>query len=176
MTKLLMAHPTQVLLEAYGREPDSAFMLGRLSMALEVITSIRCIEGVPVVDEHTKSSVVSALETLLVRTNTADIGYEWYERLLQWRRLTFVPVDEHGALLHESAYADEPQAEPPDEPSSPDDDPPSTPSRVAKTRALLQEHRDQGALTSDEIGESLASEDEARSSEESTSPPPTETS
>lgn len=60
--------------------------LGRLSMALEVVTLIRSLEALPVVTDLGRSEAISALHTMLVEQQMDEMAYEWYERLAEWRK------------------------------------------------------------------------------------------
>jgi hypothetical protein len=167
-----MIHPSRVLLKAWGIEVGSEFQLGRLAMALEMITSIRSIEDIPVLDEPAKAAVVSAFETLLVEQQIADMAYEMYDHLSRWRRIKTLERVANGPLVAVQRGIDEIDVEvavPDDGSSSPHVSPAGADSRIAKTRALTGLHRSQDALPIDEPGERLYEVEQELSSAESTS-------
>src|SRR5215831_16584561 len=159
-----MSHPSDVLLMAWGNVVGSEYQLGRLAMALEVITSIRSIEDVPVLDERCKASVVAALETLIVDQELED-AYTLYAELCEWRRLKFLSVGELPDVSpHGTGVIDARLLAAADESSSPDAAPEATDSRTAKTRALTELHRSQDASPTSEPKEWLYEVEQALSS------------
>jgi hypothetical protein len=95
MAVVFMSHPTAVLrqyLKRYPPREDLLFGMGRLSMALEIMTQIKVLESLP----YTQLTVqlASAFRTLLVDTDMADEAEKWYERLDAWRTPKF--VEDHG--------------------------------------------------------------------------------
>jgi hypothetical protein len=124
-----------------------------MSMALEMITSIRSIEDLPVLDEPAKAAVVAAFETLIVDQALED-AYELYDRLVSWRPPRFIASAEPDASPPNTSSPDglrsglEPAASSPDETHSGAD------SRIAKTRALTDLRRSQVPDPTDEPGES----------------------
>ena len=91
-----IARPTRVLIDyltqEVGSEPRMEFNLGRLAMALEIITVVKTIEDevVPMLALQ-REEIVSVLTTLLRDQDLAEVAEEWYERLNQWRNVSFVP-------------------------------------------------------------------------------------
>jgi len=150
---------------AWGNTVGSEYQLGRLAMALEVITSIRSIEDVPVLDEHCKATVVAALETLIVDQDLED-AYTLYAELCDWRQVRFVPdvsLPGTGAIDVALFAVD-------DESASPDAALEEADSRTAKTRALTELHRSQDASPTSEPEERLYEVEQALSSAGSRSP------
>lgn len=97
MTEEYMTHPTLELLKAVGgldNHEEQAFKLGRLSIGLEIVTVIRSIDGLELLDERTTATVVSVLETLLVDQGLAPAVTKIYNMLSAMRRPVFVPVFE----------------------------------------------------------------------------------
>jgi hypothetical protein len=74
------------------------FTLGRLSMALEIITVIKTLEDelVPMLSLK-RYEIISVLETLLRDQDLAESAMEWYEALTLWRQpvISDGPVSEH---------------------------------------------------------------------------------
>ena len=87
-----MADPTSVLM-AYMRAQkiDPEFRFGQLALGLEVISLIRTLESIPVVNVAEKEGTISCLHTLL-REQGLENAYEAYETLAEWRKIRFVPV------------------------------------------------------------------------------------
>jgi hypothetical protein len=71
------------------------FDMGRLSMALEIITVIRTLEDelVPMLALQ-RQETISVLETLLNDQLLADRAMEYYDRLSLWRQPVFLPSPE----------------------------------------------------------------------------------
>lgn len=65
------------------------FLLGQMAMALEVITVIKSLEGIPIVSDRGRVETISVLQTLLVDTDMADHAYDLYEELNEWRKPRF---------------------------------------------------------------------------------------
>lgn len=92
-----MKDPSRVL-KAYldsspGRPVDSLdYHVGRLSMALEIITQIKALEELPVMSDSARAQAVTALDTLLQDCGLRDVGYEWYDKLCEWRRVSLLPL------------------------------------------------------------------------------------
>lgn len=95
-----MSRPTEVLktyLKEYdligGTRKNSGWILGRLSMALEILTVIKTLEDelVPMLTIN-RSETISVLRTLLRDLDFEETAEEWYERLCEWRKPTFVSV------------------------------------------------------------------------------------
>jgi hypothetical protein len=80
--------------QVQGLKPRMEFTLGRLSMALEMITVIKTIEDelVPMLTLQ-RHEVISVLQTLLKDQDLAEPAMEWYEALTLWRQPVFVRPD-----------------------------------------------------------------------------------
>ena len=78
------------LSEKMSVSPDG-IQYGMLAMALEVVTVIKTLEALPTTSVGTRSETISVLHTLLQDVGLDVYAYEWYERLDEWRRPTFVP-------------------------------------------------------------------------------------
>jgi hypothetical protein len=98
-----IARPTEVLKsyleQVQGLKPRMEFTLGRLSMALEMITVIKTIEDelVPMLTLQ-RHEVISVLQTLLKDQDLAEPAMEWYEALTLWRQPVFVRPDAEHLL------------------------------------------------------------------------------
>jgi hypothetical protein len=68
-----------------------AFDYGRLALGLEVVTLIRTLESLPVVNDAEREGTVACLATLLREQGLED-AYEVYDRLNDWRRVRFEPL------------------------------------------------------------------------------------
>ena|SRR5215471_6988858 len=88
-----IARPTEVLM-AYMQwgKPPPGYDWGRLALALEVVTLIRTLERIPVVNDAERQGTIATLHTLLREQGLEDV-YDAYERLAEWRRVKFVPDD-----------------------------------------------------------------------------------
>ena len=91
-----MARPTDVLVSfmAHRREmPENMIRemlpLGRLSMALEIITVMRLLEEHQLMAEH--EAMVACLQTFLVDQDLLEDAASWYDHLAEWRRIKLVP-------------------------------------------------------------------------------------
>lgn len=83
-----MARPTQEFeryLELNYGAPRGWYRMGRIAMALEVITVIRLLEDHEELVAHAQECI-SVLQTLLNDQGLTDDGYAWYERLVEWRK------------------------------------------------------------------------------------------
>ena len=91
-----MSNPTHVL-EQYltsvvGVELGGQFDMGRLAMALELITVLKALEQEYVaLAPGTLAELISVVQTLLIDQGVADTALEWYDGLSEWRRPKFVP-------------------------------------------------------------------------------------
>jgi hypothetical protein len=74
--------------------PEDAIQYGMLAMALEIVTVIKTLEALPTTAVGTREETISVLHTLLRDVGLDLYAYEWYERLNDWRRPSFVPVHE----------------------------------------------------------------------------------
>lgn len=82
------------------------YQYGQLAMALEMITLIKSVEYLPVVTDVGRAEITSAMQTLIEDMGLSDLAWEMYERLGEWRRVSFVR-DERAELVPEgSADAD----------------------------------------------------------------------
>ena len=123
-----MARPTDVLVSfmAHRREmPENMIRemlpLGRLSMALEIITVMRLLEEHQLMAEH--EAMVACLQTLLVDQDYGELAHEWYEHLAEWRRIKLVPGEsdsERDASIVAPDVQPSEHAVPPDAPPPPD--------------------------------------------------------
>lgn len=99
---MFISRPTEVLKaflqQEQGLKPRMEFTLGRLSMALEIITVIKTLEDeiVPMLSLQ-RAEIVSVLHTLLRDQNLAESAMGWYEALTLWRQPAFSdePASEH---------------------------------------------------------------------------------
>jgi hypothetical protein len=87
-----MSEPSKVLKECIqlSRSSESAFQIGMLGMALEIISRIKLLESLPVTTEVGRQEAIVCLQTLLTEVGISDLAYDWYERLSEWRRPKFV--------------------------------------------------------------------------------------
>jgi hypothetical protein len=83
-----------------AHEMERDLRWGQLALALEVVTLIRTLESIPVVNEWEREGTVATLHTLL-REQGLEEAYEVYETLATWRRVRF----ERVASPRASAYA-----------------------------------------------------------------------
>jgi hypothetical protein len=85
--------------------PDDAIQYGMLAMGLEIVTVIKTLEALPTTSVGARAETISVLHTLLRDVGLDLYAYEWYERLNEWRKPSFVPVaeqphtDDAGAQL-----------------------------------------------------------------------------
>lgn len=89
-----MMEPSKVL-KSYlemGKKDQVWFDVGVLGMALEIITRIKFLEDLPVTTEVGRQEAITVLQTLLTEMGISEIAYEWYERLVTWRRVRFLRV------------------------------------------------------------------------------------
>src|SRR5262245_35579115 len=95
-----IAEPTRVLqqyLREHQSQPMSLWDAGRLSMALEILTTVEVLEfATPVVGAS--PDPVNVLRTLLADVGMLDDAEEWYELLNVWRRVKFVPASDDVRL------------------------------------------------------------------------------
>jgi hypothetical protein len=88
-----MADATTVLMafmKAKGIRPE--FRYGQLALALEVVSLIRTLEFLPVVNDAEREGTVATLHTLL-REQGLENAYEAYDQLAEWRKVKFVASD-----------------------------------------------------------------------------------
>jgi hypothetical protein len=99
---MFLARPTVVLRQFLEQEhdlkPRREFYLGRLSMALELITVIRTLEDelVPMLALQ-RAETISVLQTLLQDQGLAEQAMQWYDALSLWRQPRFEPDVVRGA-------------------------------------------------------------------------------
>jgi len=88
----ILSDPTVMLRRDVQHEMLAAFEMGRLAMALEVQTRIRFLEGVggEALLLGTREEMVSMLQTFLRDQGLDDLSAEWYERMLEDRKLKFI--------------------------------------------------------------------------------------
>jgi hypothetical protein len=88
-----------------GTAADDLLRLGRIAMALEVITVVKVLEEHQLLAENER--MIAVLMTLLTDQDLLVVGMEYYEGLSAWRRIKVVEADvaAHGAQLsgHEAA-------------------------------------------------------------------------
>ena len=95
---MFIQYPTRIFaawLKGQGRfskVQQDAYNCGRLAMALEIITQIKSLEGLPVVSELGRQEAIAGLHAVLVNNGLEEVGFEWYEYLSEWRKPTFEPV------------------------------------------------------------------------------------
>jgi hypothetical protein len=129
-----MMRPTDVLRSylAQDRTVDiGSFELGRIAMALEVVTVTRILEEYELLTENEQA--IAMLQTLLIDQEISEAALNWYEMLSDWRK---IKLADDGSDAYRRAVAlglvDHASAVPPDEPSDalPDNsqttDPPSS--------------------------------------------------
>src|SRR5262245_43915009 len=87
-----IARPTEVLM-AYMQwsKPPAGFDWGRLALGLEVVTLIRTLEAIPVVNDAERQGTIATLITLLREQGLED-AYGVYDTLSDWRRVRFEPL------------------------------------------------------------------------------------
>lgn len=88
-----MARPTDVL-KVYMRSRNlpRSFEYGQLAMGLEVVSLIRTLESIPVVNDAEREGTIATLYTLLRECDLEDV-FDLYERLSTWRRVKIQPLD-----------------------------------------------------------------------------------
>lgn len=88
-----IARPTDLLIDYHRRRgfhlTGSDIELGRISVALELLTVVRLLEGGSLGGEE----VISAVRTFLIDQDLLDEGERWYKLLGEWRRPKFVEVE-----------------------------------------------------------------------------------
>lgn len=108
-----MARPTDELrsyMATQGfelREIDELLKLGRLAMAMEIITVAKILEAHQLLAEN--EQMIAVLQTLLRDQDLMDPALEYYEGLSEWRRIKIdaaceapdAPASEHEALADE---------------------------------------------------------------------------
>lgn len=93
-----IADPTSVFLQfldqEHGMKPRREFLLGRMALALELLTVIKTLEDevVPMLTLQ-RMEIISILETFLREQNLVEQANEWYDALDRWRKPTFVSPD-----------------------------------------------------------------------------------
>jgi hypothetical protein len=94
---VFIQHPTRIFaawLKSKGRwsvVQRDAFNCGRLAMALEIVTQMKSLEGLPVVSDLGRQEAIAAMHQLLQDNDLDEIAYEWYDYLALWRKPTFEP-------------------------------------------------------------------------------------
>ena len=94
---MLIARPTETFkdyVRATGELDSVSWELGRMSMALEVITQIQILQDIAVMDDGPRAQAVTALTTLLQDCGIEEPAFKMYERLGQWRLKRFVAEPE----------------------------------------------------------------------------------
>jgi hypothetical protein len=93
MPEDFMARPTDdyvSYLAARRGEPElvvrNSLLRGRIAMGLEVVTVIRLLEDHGDLVTYSEEAI-SILQTLLNDQGLAEMAYETYERLSEWRRV-----------------------------------------------------------------------------------------
>lgn len=102
-----MSRPTDVLrsyMATHGfpeGEADDLLRMGRIAMALEILTVVKVLEDHQLMAEH--EQMISVLMTLLVDQGLLGIGEEYYAELSEWRRIKAdeVSVSAHGVHASE---------------------------------------------------------------------------
>lgn len=106
-----IARPSS-LFKRYVRSTGSldlgSYQMGMMAMALEIITQIKMLEEIKVMDDFSRAEAVSALQTLLTDCGLSDPAYEMYERLNEWRALKFEPI--HPLLRHDEPVLELPRS------------------------------------------------------------------
>jgi hypothetical protein len=119
-----MRRPTEVLrsyLATHKEADERSFELGRVAMALEIVTVMRVLEEYELIAEHER--MISILQTLLRDQDLEDYATEWYEMLNEWRRIKlYDAVSDARRTTDASALVGPSDAELPPAPS---DAPPS---------------------------------------------------
>ena len=97
MSAVFMSHPTTVLRQWLMQETplgvvERDFNLGRLAMALEVLTQIKILHDLPLTE--LSAHVEGALQALLIDQGLMDDAEKVYEKLDAWRAPKFVA--DHG--------------------------------------------------------------------------------
>lgn len=119
MSSVFMMDPTSIFKKflRYNNRPvdyQAGFEAGMLAMALELITVVKTEESLPTAHEET----ISTVYTLLSGMGLDEIATEWYERLNDWRKPTFVPEPWPGATDVASEPHTAQHHEPSDSPST----------------------------------------------------------
>jgi hypothetical protein len=86
-----MMRPTDVLVSylatqgGWNDRSKHVFRLGRIAMALEIVTVTRVLEEYELLAENEQA--IAMLQTLLVDQELAEEALDWYEHLSDWRRI-----------------------------------------------------------------------------------------
>jgi hypothetical protein len=112
-----MARPTDVFVSYLARrfhKSESSIVsmlrIGRIAMAMEILTTVQVIEDHSVI--ASKYETIAVLETLLRDQGLDESAEQWYEFLARWRTIKF-----HDAVADASVHN-----APPSELASPQDD------------------------------------------------------
>lgn len=151
-----IADPTSVLLQflkrEHGLKPRREFQLGRLAMALELLTVIKTLEDelVPMLVMR-RMEIISVLETFLLEQDLDERAKDWYDALNLWRQPSFVREPSPGQIVLSVPLDD-------GDPSSPLEELEHEPAPYASTRALLDERqsRDLPSGESDEQPDAIS--------------------
>lgn len=100
-----MRRPTEVfvsyLAAVTGRDERAMrrlLELGRIAMAMELITVARIIEEYSLL--ASKEDTIAVIQTLIVDQDLLEVADEWYKNLSDWRRIKLADdagVDDHDA-------------------------------------------------------------------------------
>ena len=145
---MLIARPTEVFKEyvrSTGRVDEISWELGRMSMALEMVTQMMILQDLNVASDVGRAEAVTALSTLLQDCGMEEVAFQMYRKLGRWRTTRFVAVPEPSQPT--IAVSDGQLSM--DLSSSAASPAPST-SRRGKPRALPSERRSLRAVPTDE--------------------------
>src|SRR5215471_7345814 len=143
VTEVFMSHPTMVLVQYLTQSKskvNSEFELGRLAMALEVLTQMKIVRSLPMTDLSIQ--IESAFQAFLIDQGLLDEVERWYERLDAWRQPKFLA--EHGGESAVSTVRG---------PASALVVPEGSLSRVRKAHASQRERRDRDEASTSESTE-----------------------
>jgi hypothetical protein len=104
-----MERPTDVLrsyMAAQGIDAEEAerlLRMGRIAMALEVMTVVKMLEEFQLLSENER--MISVLITLLTDQDLLGVATAYYEDLSEWRRIKAVEVDAAAHDVQLSAHA-----------------------------------------------------------------------
>jgi hypothetical protein len=105
---VLIARPSEVWREyvrSTGRIEGFSWEMGRMAMALEIITQIKILEEIKVMGDTARAQAVTALQTLLQDCGMGETAWQIYEDLDKWRRVRFYaePAPEHEGTVVSAA-------------------------------------------------------------------------
>lgn len=162
MSEIFIARPADLLRRQMGPRGEQAawFEAGMMAMALEILTVIKTVESLPIVDEGARQETVSVLHTLLMDLDVMEKADELYARLNEARKPKFVA----------EPYVQQPDADDVEPPRSSLD--PSRASLLASQLRAEQELLDTDALPgSDQTTDPASSESEPQEDGEASSTP-----